>query len=559
LELKYYFMMLRRWGWIMLLCMVTAGVASYWFSSQQPRVYQSRARYLVGPAINHPNVSLNDLRASSQVGKTYAELATSRPIIQDMIDKLQLNTDVDTIAEHVTATWLDATQILNIQVRATDPQTAAVIANSLGDVIIERSPSGPSSVQAARRQEATLEIERLKQSIRAMETEITQLYDQVQQTTDELAQRVLLARLDQRRAQLVTAQKDLADQYAIVQNSSTNQISVMEPAVAEAAPIAPDINRNVMVALIAGLVLGLGAMLLSEYFTNVIYTPEDLRTATGLTYLGGIVRHKKLRGRDTSQLVVQARPDTSAAESYRILRTNLPMTGSEGHLSSLLVTSPAQGDGKSEVAANLAVSFAQAGKQVILIDANLRRPGIADLFGLPDDVGLSSLLEKRDQVLEPLPIESIPGLSVLPAGASTPNSSEILGSQHMYRLIQEFKARADLIVLDSPPLLSSDALALARQVDGTLLVVNRGTTDRENTIKAIESLRLVGAHLVGVVLNRVKPGPAYSYYPSYVPNRQAVAFARTAMAPVGHTANGDEPTFDHDGVGTQPEDNKDGS
>jgi len=267
--------------------------------------------------------------------------------------------------------------------------------------------------------------------------------------------------------------------------------------------------------------LGLVAMILLEYFNDVIHTPEMLRKTTGLTYLGGLARHKRLRGANGAQLVTVAKPETLAAESYRILRTNLQIAGTDRHLPSLLISSPSRGDGKSDVAANLAVVLARAGKLVILVDANLRRPQIATLFGVPDQNGLAQLLDS-DSLPEPVAVSSVPNLFVLPAGGVAPNSSEILGSQRMYRLIQEYKARADVVLIDSPPLWYSDALALAPQVDGVLLVVSSGTTGRENTINAVESLRLVGARIIGTVLNRVKGGPAYFYYPTYAANRVAL-------------------------------------
>jgi non-specific protein-tyrosine kinase len=404
--------------------------------------------------------------------------------------------------------------VLTIRARAADPEVAARISNAVGETLIERSPGGPKSLQVQRQQDALTQIARLQETIRSIEQEIDNLSRQVQQTNDQVAQRALIVRLDERRAQLAASQRALTDQYTIVQSSSTNQIDVLQQAVPNPVPIAPEIVRNVLAALIAGLVLGLAAMLLFEYFTDVIYTPEELRKATGLPYLGGIARHKRLRGSGATQIVVHARPETLAAESYRMLRTNLQLAGTDLHLPSLLVTSPSRGDGKSEIAANLAVSLARAGKQVILIDGNLRRPRAATLFGLPEDQGLSNLMDTVERIA-PTPIESVPGLSVLPAGPVTVNSAEILGSQRMYRLIQECKALADVVIFDSPPLLYSDALVLAPQVDGVLLAVNSGTTGRENTANAVESLRLVGAHLIGTVLNRVKSGPAYSYYPAH--------------------------------------------
>jgi len=173
--------------------------------------------------------------------------------------------------------------------------------------------------------------------------------------------------------------------------------------------------------------------------------------------------------------------------------------------------------------------LAAAGKLVSSEDANLLRPQLATLFGVPDQNGLAQLLDS-DSLPEPVAVSPVPNLFVLPAGGVAPNSSEILGSQRMYRLIQEYKARADVVLFDSPPLWYSDALALAPQVDGVLLVVSSGTTGRENTINAVESLRLVGARIIGTVLNRVKGGPAYFYYPTYAANRVALDSSGTVAA-----------------------------
>jgi capsular exopolysaccharide synthesis family protein len=521
MELKNYFAILRRWGWIMLLCTALAGITGYLYTSRQPPVYQSRARYLIGPALD-PNVTRTDLQTSSQIGQTYDELSTSRPVLEAVIAKLNLGITPEQLKDQVGATWIDTTQILSIRANASDANVAAAIANAIGDELIQRSPSNPTSQQALRRQQADAQIARLQDTIRTTDGEIDNLANQVQQTTDPVAQRALIIQLDQRRAQLAAAQRSYNDLLQLLQTTDVNKITLLEAAVpVPDAPIAPDVSRTVLAAVIAGLVLGLVAMILLEYFNDVIYTPEVLRKTTGLTYLGGLARHKRLRGSNGAQLVTVAKPETLAAESYRILRTNLQIAGTDRHLPSLLISSPSRGDGKSDVAANLAVVLARAGKLVILIDANLRRPQIASLFGVPDQNGLAQLLES-ESLPEPVEVGSVPGLFVLPAGGVVSNSSEILGSQRMYRLIQEYKARADVVLVDSPPLWYSDALALAPQVDGVLLVVSSGTTGRENTINAVESLRLVGARIIGTVLNRVKAGPAYFYYPTYAANRMAL-------------------------------------
>jgi non-specific protein-tyrosine kinase len=521
MELKNYFAILRRWGWIMLLCTALAGVTGYLYISRQSPVYQSRARYLIGPALD-PNVTRSDIQTSSQIGQTYDDLSTSRPVLEAVIAKLKLDTTPEQLKDQLGATFIDTTQILTLRANAGDPVVAANIANAVGDELIQRSPSSPTSKAALRRQQAEAQIVRLQDTIRTTDVEIEQLANQIQQTTDPVAQRALIIQLDQRRSQLAAANRSFTDLNGLLQTSDVNKITLFEQAVpVPDAPIAPDVSRTVLAAVIAGLVLGLVAMILLEYFNDVIYTPEALRKTTGLTYLGGLARHKRLRGSNGAQLVTVSRPETLAAESYRILRTNLQIAGTDRHLPSLLISSPSRGDGKTDVAANLAVVLARAGKLVILVDANLRRPQIATLFGVPDQNGLAQLLES-ESLPDPVAVSSVPNLFVLPAGGVAPNSSEILGSQRMYRLIQEYKARADVVLIDSPPLWYSDALALAPQADGVLLVVSSGTTGRENTINAVESLRLVGARIIGTVLNRVKAGPAYFYYPTYAANRGAL-------------------------------------
>ena len=153
MELKNYFAILRRWGWIMVLCTLLAGLTSYWYTSRQPKVYQSRARYLIGPAIDNPTVTSNDLRASGQIGQTYNELVTSRPILQSVIGKLKLDTTPDLLREQVSGSFIETTQLLSIRANAVDPDVAAKIANAVGEigvVALEQTFVGEVGILASR-------------------------------------------------------------------------------------------------------------------------------------------------------------------------------------------------------------------------------------------------------------------------------------------------------------------------------------------------------------------------------------------------------------------------
>ncbi len=296
MELQHYLSVFRRWSWILLLCVLEATSVAYYFSSRQPNQYEARARYLVGCPLDQPNCGVQERRLAAEVGQTYAELATSRPVLQSAIDKLQLNFTPSALADRVNATFLETTLILSIRARSSDPQRAADIANAIGEALIERSPGGSLAQQAERRQEVLAEIERIEERIRTLEAEINSFTDQIEQTTDQLQQRALTIRLDQAEGQLNTAQEQLADRQAIVNNTSTNQIAILEPAIADPNPVSPRVMTNVLAALLAGLVLGLAMMVLFEYLLDAVYTPEELHNATNLPYLGGIVRHSKLRG-----------------------------------------------------------------------------------------------------------------------------------------------------------------------------------------------------------------------------------------------------------------------
>lgn len=513
MELKRYLRILQRWGWILVCCVVATTGASYWVSEQSPSVYAARARYLVGPVLDNPLVTSNDLRASSQIGQTYAELATSRPVLQSVIDRLGLSMGARDLASEVTATWIDSTQILNVRVRAADPALAATIANAVGEALIERSPGGATSQQEARREEAEAAIARQTKGIEALSVEIDQLLAEIQGTTDPTAQRALIARLDQQRDRLASAQQELRLLRDGTLASSTNQIAVLEPAVLEPKAIAPQVEQNVLAGLLAGLVLGLAAMLLCEYLMGAIYSPEQLGPAARTSYLGGILRHRRLSKGGIRQLVTQMRPDTMEAESYRILGATLRM-GPDSYPPTLLVTSPAHGEGKSEIAANLAVTFANAGLTVILVDANLRRPRVAELFGVPAQIGLANLGDQPETAITPVPVSWIPCLSVVPAGRGRSDGSEILGTPRMDQFIQRLSEQADIVIFDSPPLLYSDALALARRVSGVLLVGSVGRTKTETLEGAVESLHQVGARRVGTVLNQVKANSSVSYAPA---------------------------------------------
>jgi non-specific protein-tyrosine kinase len=210
-------------------------------------------------------------------------------------------------------------------------------------------------------------------------------------------------------------------------------------------------------------------------------------------------------------------PHSPAAEAYRTLRTNIQFSSLDKPVRTLLVTSSRPEEGKSLAVANLAVTFAQMGSTVALVDADLRRPSLHNLFGVSNEQGLTSFFlnaagGKASNTI-PFVNPGVANLKLLTSGPLPPNSSEVLGSQRMNELIERLKEEADYVLFDAPPVLAlSDAVVLASKLDGAVLVLKSGKTSRDDAREAKEQLEKVHANLLGVVLNEVKQGSAKYRY-----------------------------------------------
>ena len=212
-------------------------------------------------------------------------------------------------------------------------------------------------------------------------------------------------------------------------------------------------------------------------------------------------------------LVALREPQSAAAEAFRTLRTNIQFASLDQSLHMLMITSVGVDEGKSEVAANLAITMAQSEQRVILVDGDLRRPAVHALFGLSNEQGLTSMLFAPEGTPTPLQNTSVPGLQVLASGPLPPRPADILGSRRMGEILESLRANADVIIIDTPPVLAvSDTVVLAPRVDGVLLVMQAGRTRREHARQARNTLDKSKANVVGVVLNGAELTQASGYY-----------------------------------------------
>lgn len=227
---------------------------------------------------------------------------------------------------------------------------------------------------------------------------------------------------------------------------------------------------------------------------------------------------KSKMNKDARNLITVTQPKSPIAEQYRTIRTNIEFMAVDQEIQVILVTSATQGEGKSTTSSNLAVTYAQQGKKVLVVDTDMRRPTVHYTFRVANGLGLSSLLTRQAELDKAILPTKVENLSILTAGPIPPNPAELLSSKAMERLITQLRDQYDIIILDAPPLLQvADSRITSKLTDGVVMVVGCTTSDRQRVIKAKEQLELAEAKILGVVLNRreLTDDSAYQYYYSY--------------------------------------------
>lgn len=296
--------------------------------------------------------------------------------------------------------------------------------------------------------------------------------------------------------------------------SSVVKLSVIKPATAPRSPSAPNTRTSLLMGLVIGLILGLAGAFCRFALDKKIRGKSDLHRITDAALLGEIGYD---RSAENTPLLTQAPQQSPRAESFRRLRTNLQFANVSTRAQTFAVTSSLPGEGKSTTAANLAIALAEAGQKVCLIDADLRRPMISEYFGLDRNAGLTTVLLGHADAEDLLQPWGENDLYVLTSGQIPPNPSELLGSAAMESLIRRLETVFDAIVVDTPPLLPvTDAAVLAQHVGGTVLVVASMVPKDQQVQQSLAALEMVGATLLGIVLNKLPDrGPdayEYTYY-----------------------------------------------
>jgi len=482
-------------------------------------IYRASTTLLINQARNPAVTDYTSLLTSERLAKTYAELLTKRPVLEEVANRLGVETEETEEAEgRILPASIDVrpvrdTQLIELSVESDDPRLAMEIANTLPEVFIERNAEMQLSRFASSKENLSKQLAAIEKDMEATQQAIAAL-----QGPDSATDQAELARLQSALTQYQTSYANLLRSYEeirLAEAQAMDNVVVAEPAELPRYPVKPRTRLNTLLAAVVGCMLAVGVAFLIEYLDDTIKTSEDVGQALGLSTLGAITRFRSTDEED--RLIAAAHPRSPISEAYRALRTNIQFSTVDKPLRTLLVTSTNPVEGKSTTVANLGVVMAQAGLSVIVVDSDLRRPALHEVFGVSRNLGLTNaLLDKNPNPDGYLQETGIENLRVLACGPLPPNPSELLGSQRMRELIEQLKEEADVLLFDSPPVLAvTDASILASQVDGVLLVVDAGTTRREVAQRGKEQLDKVGANILGATLNKLSARGAGGYYYYY--------------------------------------------
>jgi len=451
-----YLPTLRRWAWLIISFTLVAGVTAALVSLELPKQYESTTVGLVNPKqLLLSGTDTGYTAQPDQLVQTYVQLMSNKPVWDRLVAEGIPRTR-EQLKTELTVKREPNTSLIDVTIRDHSPEVALRVAQ---DII----PAFNSSL-------------------------------------GELQARVAGAKP-------ASAQLDSLVPWSV-------------PSDAPTTPVSPRIPLNVAVALVAGLMISVGFAFLLEHLDDTVKNEANVRLRLELPLLGSIFFKKGMsrltKPQDIVALVTLTHPKEPIAEAFKAIRTGLLFSVEDNEaLSTIVVTSTTPGEGKTSTACNLAIVLAQAGRRVILVDADFRRPTLHQVFRRGRNVGLGNL------ILQDLPEEEVvtdtqlPNLKLLCSGPTPPNPSELLGSPGFARVVDRLKQRCDVIIFDTPPIGAvTDATVLAARADGVVVVVDGGRTPVSGVLRTRDTLRAVNAKILGVVLNKMKTakGGGYDYY-----------------------------------------------
>jgi succinoglycan biosynthesis transport protein ExoP len=543
MELLGYWKIIRKRLWLIVLLMALAGTGVAYSGQQQVPMYSTSTTLFLNPKLPSNYALIYQTQAAQTLGDTYSTFMGTRSFASLVAKELEIPMSEGEILGSLSSGLVPETQFFKIRAVHPNPQKAQAVANTAADVLMDQTIARQQAEREQRQAQSDptrmLEQKRLTELQQSLQAELDYYGDRISELQAKIAgleDQPSSADMDKRildlRQQMVSYQSlrtdifgSLAQTQAALASNADSSDSIADTAVVidpAPLPLAPLPRRgllNVLLALAVSLGFGVGLAFLIEYLDWTVKTPEELDAVYGMSTLGviGTVKNGSRNRTGREEMVTLAAPHSPIAEAFRALRTNIQFASPGQPLRSLLVTSAGPVEGKSLVAANLAVSLAQDGKRVILVDADLRRPRVHKLFDLAREPGFTDLvIDLKKGVETYLQPTEVSFLRVLTCGPQPRSPAELLGSARAGQVMEQLQELADVVVYDTPPAATvTDAVVLASRVDAVLHVVRAGATRREVVLRTKAQLEKVGARILGPVLNQVSLGDMGNYYYYY--------------------------------------------
>jgi len=504
LELRDYLRVVLRRKWIIAAVVGVVVTSALVASFLQTPLYQGSAQVLLQPRSSEtpfdPNTGVRTDPAREV--DTEIQVMGSQPIRDAVQAKLGP-------VPKVSASSVGQTDVIAVRATSADPARAAAVADGYAEAYIE-----------FRRKQA---VDGLLQAGKAIQDKIAELQTQIADLDKQVGTGPVDKRTpeqqsaDEKRSNFITQQglvKQTLDKLQVDATLKSGGAQLVTKATVPTSPVSPKPVRNGVLAVLGGLILGVGLAFLFEYLDDSLRTKDDMeRAAPGIPVIGVIPAVPGWKSRERPELVSLTDPSSMAAEAYRSVRTAVQVIGLDRPVRTLQVTSPNAGEGKTTTLANLAVSLARAGQRVVVVCCDLRRPRVHEFFGLDNAIGFTSVL--RGDVTLAEAVQWVPGESRLVLLASGPipaNPSELLSGRRTVEVLTALQAQADIVLIDSPPVLPvTDAAVLSGRVDATIVVASAKSTTRKELARTAELLSQVDAPVVGMVLNGVTQEAGYGY------------------------------------------------
>ncbi|MBV6451638.1 MAG: Iron-sulfur cluster carrier protein [Anaerolineales bacterium] len=527
MELNPYLKPLIKWWRLLVVTVALAVVSSSISVIFQPAQYVSRTTLMIGSTFLNPNPDSGQIYIAMQLATIYADIAKREPIQDATMESL----GIDWLPPY-TVRVVENTQLIEILVTDTNPERAQIIANELAYQLIQQSPAVNQSETGQRQEFIKTQLSSLEFQIQDTQKQIEELQNAL--TTMNSTSQIAKTEQDIKNLadKLVGLRANYATFLANSQEGALNILTVVEPANLPTKTSGTSKFVIILLAALVGLVLAVAAVYGLEYLDRTIKTTSDVERVFNLPVIGYLASISE-NGNNATYVV--SHPNSLVAENFRLLHSNLEFFQAYNASKTILVTSPTQGNGKTTIAVNLALTVAASDQKVAIVDADLRRPAVHTALKIPQGPGLADIIHSKINVKEV--VRSVKGkdIDVVAAGSIPPSVTEVVGSKKIAAILKDLRDDYDTIIVDAPPLVISDSYNLASKVDGVILVLEPGLTKDDQAKVIKEQLTRAGAKVIGIVFNKVSSVSAKSYgdtkylsmyspqhYNDYVANKPAV-------------------------------------